>query len=150
MRRLSVRSTYVLAFLVAASYAFFALRVPRGVKSLSERRQQIEQLEKRNALLEQEIERKQEHVRRLSSNPGEQELDQAPLVAEPWDVAADPDAIDRAEPQGDVLSQYVGDRPHGDLLSDRWTRSAEVCVVEAGSYGDGEGRTTARPSPRLA
>ena len=75
MRRLSVRSTYVLAFLVAASYAFFALRVPRGFKGLSERRQQIEQLEKRNALLEQEIERKQEHVRRLSSNPGEQELE---------------------------------------------------------------------------
>ena len=75
MRRLSVRSTYVLVFLVAASSAFFALRVPRGVKGLSERRQQIEQLEKRNALLEQEIERKREHVRRLSSNPGEQELE---------------------------------------------------------------------------
>ena len=67
--------TVVRPVLVVASYAFFALRVPRGVKGLSERRQQIEQLEKRNALLEQEIERKQEHVRRLSSNPGEQELE---------------------------------------------------------------------------
>ena len=40
-----------------------------------EKREQIKLLERRNADLAQEIERKRDHIRRLADNPAEQELE---------------------------------------------------------------------------
>lgn len=75
MRFVSARYIYVLAFLVVASYAIFTLRGPTGIPGLIEKRRQIELLDKRNAALAQEIERKREHIQRLTNNPAEQELE---------------------------------------------------------------------------
>jgi cell division protein FtsB len=69
------RFAYAIAVLLMASYAFFTLRGPRGLQALQEKREQIRQLEERNATLSKEIERKREHIRRLNENPAEQELE---------------------------------------------------------------------------
>ena len=66
---------YVIAILVVTSYAFVTLRGPKGLHALAEKREQIRELEKRNAGLAQEIERKREHIRRLNENPAEQDLE---------------------------------------------------------------------------
>jgi cell division protein FtsB len=69
------RFAYAIAVLLVVSYAFFALRGPKGLAGLSEKREQIRELEKRNEDLVKEIERKREHIRRLNENPAEQELE---------------------------------------------------------------------------
>jgi len=69
------RLAYAIAVLVVASYALVTLRGPKGFQAISEKREQIHELEKRNASLAQEIERKREHIRRLAENPAEQELE---------------------------------------------------------------------------
>jgi cell division protein FtsB len=69
------RSVYAIAVLVLASYALVTLRGPKGLPAITQKREQIRELEKRNAALAQEIERKREHIRRLSENPAEQELE---------------------------------------------------------------------------
>ena len=69
------RMAYVMAFLMVISYAFFTLRGPKGIPALLEKQRQIQEIEKRNAGLAQEIERKREHIKRLSDDPAEQELE---------------------------------------------------------------------------
>jgi len=69
------RFGYLVAFLMVASYAIFTLRGSHGISALMEKRAQIHELEQRNASLAQQIERKREHIRRLSDNPVEQELE---------------------------------------------------------------------------
>ena len=75
MRASLAKLAYAVAFLMVVSYAFITLRGPRGVAALVEKRHQIRELEQRNIRLDQEIERKREHIRRLSADPGEQELE---------------------------------------------------------------------------
>jgi cell division protein FtsB len=67
------RFAYVIVFLVVVTYAFFAY--PRGVQAWEEKKRQIQQMEKRNAALALEVERKKDHVNRLRDNPAEQELE---------------------------------------------------------------------------
>ncbi|MBZ5724776.1 MAG: septum formation initiator family protein [Acidobacteriia bacterium] len=69
------RFAYVTAFLIVAGYAFVTLRGPRGFHGLEEKQQQIQQMEKRNAALAREVERKREHIRRLGNNPAAQDLE---------------------------------------------------------------------------
>jgi cell division protein FtsB len=69
------RFAYAIAVLLVASYALVTLRGPTGLHSLAEKRVQIRELEKRNTELHQEIERKREHIQRLTNNPAEQELE---------------------------------------------------------------------------
>jgi cell division protein FtsB len=69
------RFAYAIAILLVASYAFFTLRGPKGLQALSDKREQIRELERRNSQLVRDIERKREHIRRLSDNPAEQELE---------------------------------------------------------------------------
>lgn len=71
----SARFAYIVAFVVVAGYAFVTLRGPRGIPGLLEKRHQIEEIEKRNTALALENERQREHIRRLSSNPDDQELE---------------------------------------------------------------------------
>ncbi len=75
MRFAPARLVYIFAFLVVAGYAIFTLRGPTGVPGLLEKRRQIELLEKRNAALAAENARKSEHIRRLTNNTAEQELE---------------------------------------------------------------------------
>lgn len=67
------RFAYVMVFLVAVTYAFFAF--PKGMHGWQEKERQIQEMEKRNAVLAREVERKKEHIRRLTDNPSDQELE---------------------------------------------------------------------------
>ena len=69
------RSAYAIAILLVASYAFVTLRGPGGLNAITRKRDEIQQLEKRNTALAQEIERKRERIHRLKENPAEQELE---------------------------------------------------------------------------
>jgi cell division protein FtsB len=69
------RLGYVAAFLIVVSYAFVALRGPKGIPGLLAKQQQIHTMEARNALLAEENERMREHIERLANNPAEQELE---------------------------------------------------------------------------
>ena len=69
------RLGYTAAFLAVMGYAVVTLRGPKGIAGLVAKRQQIEQLEKRNAILAQENERLREHIQRLDDNPAQQELE---------------------------------------------------------------------------
>ncbi len=75
MKFAQARYVYIFAFLVVAGYAIVTLRGPTGAPGLWEKRRQIEVMEKRNAALALENERKREHIRRLTNNPAEQELE---------------------------------------------------------------------------
>jgi cell division protein FtsB len=66
---------YVIAFILVASYAIMTLRGPKGVHALFDKQAQIRQMEKRNAELDKEIERKREHIKRLNDSPADQELE---------------------------------------------------------------------------
>src|SRR5262245_17726516 len=69
------RFAYAIAVLLVGSYGYVALRGPKGLSAVAEKRAQIRELEKRNEELVKEIERKREHIRRLNENPSEQELE---------------------------------------------------------------------------
>ena len=73
MKASLTRFVYVLVFLVAVGYAFFAF--PQGMRAWKDKQRQIQEMEKRNTGLAQEVERKKEHIKRLSDNPSEQELE---------------------------------------------------------------------------
>jgi len=75
MRSPFARLAYVLAFLAVAGYALITLRGPRGITALIDKQHQIQQLERQNLLLHQEIERRRERIGRLIDNPTEQELE---------------------------------------------------------------------------
>ena len=70
-----VKMAYSAAFLAAASYAFFTLRGPRGIPGLLAKQREIHVMEDRNMRLAREIERMRDHIKRLESNPSEQELE---------------------------------------------------------------------------
>jgi cell division protein FtsB len=70
-----IRFALVFALLAVAAYAFVTLRGPKGMTGLVEKNRQIELMEKRNAALAQEVERKRERIKRLSDDPAEQELE---------------------------------------------------------------------------
>jgi cell division protein FtsB len=69
------RFAYAIVVLVVTSYAFVTLRGPKGLDAIAQQRHEIRALEKRNELLNQEIERKPEHIHRLVQSPAEQELE---------------------------------------------------------------------------
>ena len=75
MKAFQPRLAYIVAVLLVASYALFALSGPRGLHALAAKREQIRDLERRNEQLNMEIERKREHIRRLNDNPAEQDLE---------------------------------------------------------------------------
>jgi cell division protein FtsB len=70
-----VRIAYFAAFLAAASYAFFTLRGPHGIPWLLQKQREIHEMEDQNAKLDREIERMRDHIKRLETNPSEQELE---------------------------------------------------------------------------
>jgi cell division protein FtsB len=70
-----VRFAYLVAFLIVASYALVALRGPHGIRAFREKQRQIQEMEQRNQGLARDIERKKEHIQRLTSDSDQQELE---------------------------------------------------------------------------
>jgi cell division protein FtsB len=70
-----VRFAGIGAALLIAGYAFFALQGPQGIPGLMEKRRQIAELEKRNALRAREIEQKHARIDRLRDSQPDQELE---------------------------------------------------------------------------
>ena len=73
MKASITRSAYVVVFLVAVAYAFFAF--PQGMHAWQEKQRQIQDLEKRNANLARDVERQKDYINRLTNNPAAQELE---------------------------------------------------------------------------
>jgi len=69
------RLAFIIAILAVCSYVFFTLRGTGGTSVLAEKEARIRELEQRNESLHKEVERKREHIRRLSENSTEQELE---------------------------------------------------------------------------
>ena len=75
MRSNATRIAYAVAFVLAATYAIVTLRGPRGVHALVEKQAQIQELDRRNAELQRDLERERERVQRLANSPTEQDLE---------------------------------------------------------------------------
>lgn len=75
MKSSFARFAYVIAFLVVTVYAVATLRGPHGVHALVEKQAQIKEVEQRNDRLAHEIERKRDHIKRLTDNQNDQELE---------------------------------------------------------------------------
>ena len=97
MKAFFARFGYALALLVVIGYVLITLRGPRGVRAWAERTVQIKVMEKQNAALAREIEEKRQHIKRLSENPAESELE---LIDKYWLV-----------PRGDKVKVYVLGKP---------------------------------------
>jgi len=75
MKALFARFVYAAAFLAVVSYAFFTLRGPHGIAGVLSKEREIRAMELSNAGLAKEIERKKDHIGRLTDNPDAQELE---------------------------------------------------------------------------
>jgi cell division protein FtsB len=75
MKASFTRIAYMIAFLAVVGYAVATLRGPRGLHALFVKESQIKEMEDRNTALAREIERRREHIKRLTDNPAEQELE---------------------------------------------------------------------------
>jgi cell division protein FtsB len=64
-----------IAFAGVMAYAFVTLTGSRGVHALAEKQHLIQEMQKRNAIEAQKIERIKEHIKRIDENPAEQELE---------------------------------------------------------------------------
>ena len=73
MKASLTRFAYVLVFLVAVGYAFFAF--PQGMHAWQEKQRQIQAMEKRNDSLAKQVERQKEYINRLQNNVAAQELE---------------------------------------------------------------------------
>lgn len=73
MKASLTRSAYVVVFLVAVAYAFFAF--PQGMHAWQDKQRQIQDMEKRNGNLAKEVERQKDYINRLTNNHAAQELE---------------------------------------------------------------------------
>lgn len=70
-----VKTAYALIVLCGILYAFIVLRGPNGIPAMFEKRRLVREYEVSNQELQREIEQKQQRIRRLESDPAEQELE---------------------------------------------------------------------------
>jgi cell division protein FtsB len=76
MFRSYLRPIAALATLTAlAAYAVIMLRGPQGLSALSEKQKQIRALEEQNANLTREVDARQQHIKRLQTDPATQVLE---------------------------------------------------------------------------
>lgn len=73
MKASLTRFVYVVVFLVAVVYAFFAY--PQGMHSWQDKQREIQEMETRNGSLAKQIERQKEYINRLKNSPAAQELE---------------------------------------------------------------------------
>jgi len=64
-----------MALAMAIVYAFFTMRGPRGISAWMEKRQEIREMEERNATLSRENQLKREYIERLSQSEADQEIE---------------------------------------------------------------------------
>ena len=69
------RAGYALLIGLTVTYGAVALRGPRGIPALLEKRREIRQLEEQNAAVAADIERRKERIERLQHNGAEQEME---------------------------------------------------------------------------
>jgi cell division protein FtsB len=76
---------YATVVLIAAGYAFVALRGPNGIPGMLNKRHQVQEMENRNAALAREIEEKRARVERLrdSQSAQDQEIRQRLKLVKP-------------------------------------------------------------------
>jgi cell division protein FtsB len=67
------RLALLTVFLMAVTYAFVAF--PKGMHTWQEKQRQIQEKEKSNTILVQEVERQKERIHRLDTDPEQQELE---------------------------------------------------------------------------
>ena len=67
------RLALLLVFLAAVSYAFLAF--PKGMHAWQEKQRLIQEKEKSNTTLVQQVERQKDRIHRLATDSGEQELE---------------------------------------------------------------------------
>jgi cell division protein FtsB len=70
-----VRTIYALVVLCGVIYAFVELRGPNGIPGMIDKRRQVHEYEVSNEQMHREIEQKQQRIKRLESDPAEQELE---------------------------------------------------------------------------
>ncbi len=76
MFRQYLRPIAALAALIGlGAYAMIMLRGPHGVSAWTEKRQEIQSLEERNADLQRDIDAKKERIQKLKTDPATQELE---------------------------------------------------------------------------
>ena len=69
------RLAYVMVFLTVTGYAFFTLRGPKGIPGLLGQTAPDPGIGKARHRVAREIEQKREHIKRLTGNPAEQEME---------------------------------------------------------------------------
>jgi cell division protein FtsB len=75
MKSSVIRFAYFLALGIAVVYAFHTMRGPHGISAWNHKRQEIRDLEERNATLSRENQLKREYIERLRLSQQEQELE---------------------------------------------------------------------------
>jgi len=75
MKSSVIRLGYGMALVVAIVYAFVTMRGPHGVSAWNEKRQEIREIEQRNAELARENQLKREYIERLKQSQAEQEIE---------------------------------------------------------------------------
>src|SRR5438552_9667069 len=75
MKSSLIRIAYATALVLAVAYAFFTMRGPRGISAWMEKRQEIREMEERNATLSRENQLKREYIERLSQSEADQEIE---------------------------------------------------------------------------
>ncbi|HET8547510.1 MAG TPA: septum formation initiator family protein [Bryobacteraceae bacterium] len=68
-------AAYLAAFVILGTCVLLALRGPQGLPVLLEKRQQIRELQEKNADLQREIQTRRVRLERLRNNPDEQQLE---------------------------------------------------------------------------
>ena len=75
MKSPAIRLAYGMALMLAIAYAFVTMRGPHGIPAYVEKRQQIREMEERNAALARENQLKREYIERLGQSEAEQEIE---------------------------------------------------------------------------
>jgi len=75
MKSSVIRFACAVALVMAVVYAFVAMRGPHGMAAWTQKRQEIRELEERNAALARENQVKREYIERLRQSQPEQELE---------------------------------------------------------------------------
>jgi cell division protein FtsB len=75
MKSSVIRLAYCMALAAAIAYAFVTMRGPRGISAWMEKRQEIREMEERNATLARENQLKREYIDRLSQSEADQEIE---------------------------------------------------------------------------
>ena len=70
-----IRLAYGMALMIAVVYAFFTMRGPHGISAYMEKRQEIREMEERNAALTRENQLKRDYIERLGQSQAEQEIE---------------------------------------------------------------------------